>query len=272
MASDRKNVEGLHLLPNKPGVYKFYNDQNTLLYVGKAKNLKKRAASYFSKNHQNRKTYKLVSEINKVEFTIVDSEFDAFLLENNLIKENQPKYNILLKDDKTFPFICVVNERFPRIISTRNVIKSYGTYYGPYTSVVAMKNVLELIRKLYTIRTCKFNLSEKNIDAKKFKVCLEYHIGNCLGPCEGLQSEQDYREEINQAKQILKGHLGIVRDHFKNSMKERASNLEFEKAEIYKKKLELLDRFQSKTIVVNPRLNNVHVGTIISDSNEAFAN
>ena len=203
MASDRKNVEGLQLLPNKPGVYKFYNHQYTLLYVGKAKNLKKRVGSYFTKSHQNRKTHKLVSEINKVEFTIANSEFDAFLLENNLIKENQPKYNILLKDDKTFPFICVVKERFPRIISTRKVIKSYGTYYGPYTSVVAMKNVLDLIRKLYTIRTCKYNLSEKNIKAEKFKVCLEYHIGNCLGPCEGLQTEQEYLDEITQAEQIL---------------------------------------------------------------------
>jgi len=268
-----KKIIGLELLPDKPGIYKFFNDSEALIYVGKAKNLKKRVSSYFSKkSHENRKTYKLVSEIRKVEYTISESEFDAFLLENNLIKENQPRYNILLKDDKSFPFICVTKERFPRIISTRRVNTSKGEYYGPYSSVVAMKNVLDLIRKLYTIRTCKYNLSEKNIEAGKFKVCLEYHIGNCLGPCEGLQSEEEYNIEIAQAKQILKGNLTIVKDHFKFEMKSHSSDLAYERAHHFKEKLELLDKFQSKTVIVNPKLTNIHVSSIISDENEAFIN
>lgn len=265
-------VNGINLLPNKPGIYKYYDKDDNLIYVGKAKHLKKRVASYFSKSYHNRKTFKLVKEIRRVEYTISETEFDAFLLENNLIKENQPKYNIQLKDDKSFPFICIVNERFPRIISTRLVRKSYGTYFGPYTSVVAMKNVLELIRKLYTIRTCKFNLSEKNIKAGKFKVCLEYHIGNCLGPCEDLQSEQDYLGEIDQAKDILRGNLSVVRKYFNSQMSSLSENMEFEKAEQFRLKLELLDKFQSKTVIVNPNLDKIHVGTIISDDKEAYVN
>jgi excinuclease ABC subunit C len=269
----RKRVKGLQLLPDKPGIYKFFNESGILLYVGKAKNLKKRVDSYFSKKtHENRKTYRLVFETHRVEYTISESEFDAFLLENNLIKENQPRYNILLKDDKSFPFICITKERFPRIISTRRVNHKTEDYYGPYTSVVAMKNVLELIRKLYTIRTCKYNLSEKNINAGKFKLCLEYHIGNCLGPCEGLQTEDDYNNDISQAREILKGNMAIVRDHFKTEMKKYANSLAYEKAHLFKEKFELLDKFQSKTVIVNPKHTNIHVSTILSDNKVAYLN
>jgi excinuclease ABC subunit C len=268
---DSAEVQGFKLVPDKPGIYKYYNQDGVLIYVGKAKNLKKRVSSYFvNKTGLNRKTQILVKEITRVEYTISETEFDAFLLENNLIKENQPKYNILLKDDKSFPFICLTNERFPRIFSTRRVIKSQGKYFGPYTSVVAMNHVLELIRRLYTIRTCKYNLSEENVSNGKYKVCLEYHIGNCLGPCEGLQSEEAYLEDIQLAKHILKGNLHTVKTIFKKQMDAYASNLEFERAHAAKEKLDMLDKFQSKSIVVSPTLNNIHVLAISSDDTEAF--
>ncbi len=266
-------IQGCELLPEKPGIYKFINSVNNLIYVGKAKNIKKRVLSYFTKKaHYNRKTSRLVQETAKVEFTIADSEFDAFLLENNLIKENQPRYNILLKDDKSFPFICIVNERFPRIFSTRRMITSQGKYFGPYTSVVAMNNVLDLIRKLYKIRTCKYNLSEKNIKAGKFRLCLEYHLGNCLGPCENLQTEENYNDDIKQAEYILKGHLGVVRNFFRKAMQKHADRLEYEKALLFKEKIALLEKFRSKSIIVNPKLSDIHVCSIVSDEKEAFLN
>lgn len=266
-------IQGCELLPEKPGIYKFINSVNNLIYVGKAKNIKKRVLSYFTKKaHYNRKTSRLVQETTKVEFTIADSEFDAFLLENNLIKENQPRYNILLKDDKSFPFICIVNERFPRIFSTRRMITSQGKYFGPYTSVVAMDNVLDLIRKLYKIRTCKYNLSEKNIKAGKFRLCLEYHLGNCLGPCENLQKEENYNDDIKQAEYILKGHLGVVRNFFRKAMQKHADRLEYEKALLFKEKIALLEKFRSKSIIVNPKLSDIHVCSIVSDEKEAFLN
>src|SRR5882672_9490759 len=200
--------EVVQRLPESPGVYRFYNDEDVLIYVGKAKSLKKRVSSYFSKSTGvNRKTLKLVSEIERIDFTVSNSEFDALLLENNFIKQNQPKYNILLKDDKTFPYLCILKERFPRIISTRKFIPSQGEYFGPYSSVVSMKSVLDLIRQLYTIRTCNLLLSEENIAEKKFKICLEFHIGNCKGPCEGLVDEKSYNDEIALARNILKGNL-----------------------------------------------------------------
>ncbi|HAA14782.1 MAG TPA: excinuclease ABC subunit C [Cytophagales bacterium] len=259
--------------PDSPGVYRFFNQENVLIYVGKAKSLKKRVASYFNKSAtQSRKTMKMAREIAEIEFTLVNTEFDALLLENNLIKENQPKYNILLKDDKTFPFIVVTNERFPRIYSTRRVIPSLGRYFGPYASVRAMNSVLDLLRKLYKIRTCKFNLSEANIGAGKFKVCLEYHIGNCLGPCEGLQEEDNYQHDIESAINILKGNLGQVRSHFKSGMQEAAEQLAFEKAQEFKERLELLDKFQAKSLVVHPKISNVDVFTIVTDEKVAFVN
>ncbi len=260
-------------LPSQPGVYKYFNKAGQLIYVGKAKNLKKRVKSYFTaRQNQNRKTKKLVSEINKIEAIITPTEFDALLLENNLIKTNQPKYNILLKDDKTFPYICVANERFPRVYATRKYLPQKGAYYGPYTSVVAMNNVLQLIQKLYTIRNCKYNLSEKNVKAKKYRVCLEYHIGNCLGPCEGLQSEADYLEDVKQVEHILKGNLGVVRQYFKDQMQAAAVRLKFEEAQVLKEKLQLLDKFTTNTVVANPKLGNLHIVTIVEDGSTCLIN
>ena len=260
-------------LPNQPGVYKFFNSENTIIYVGKAKSLSKRVASYFTKSSDlNRKTVKLVREIDSIEIVIVNSEFDALLLENSLIKENQPRYNILLKDDKTFPSIIITNERFPRIFSTRRINPKEGTYFGPYTNVKAMNGVLDLIRKLYTIRTCSLNLSERNVTAGKFKVCLEYHIGNCLGPCEGHQTEEDYLIDIEHAKQILKGNLSVVRQNYKEHMSHAAEELRFEAAQQYKDKLDLLERFQSKSLIVNPKINNVDVFGVLRDQDRFYVN
>lgn len=265
--------EVVQRLPDEPGVYKFFDEENTLIYVGKAKNIRKRVTSYFNKNAGvNRKTVKLVSEIASIDFTVANSEFDALLLENNFIKQNQPKYNILLKDDKTFPYICILNERFPRVYYTRKYDLSMGEYFGPYSSVVAMKNVLELVRKLYSIRTCNLLLSEPNVAQKKFKVCLEYHLGNCKGPCEGLQDEASYLEEIQQARNILKGNLSIVYQTFTASMKEAAANMEFERAQRFKEKLDTLERFQSKSLVVNRDLTDIDVFTITSIEEYAYIN
>ncbi|WP_422360593.1 excinuclease ABC subunit UvrC [Reichenbachiella sp.] len=270
--TQEKSPIDLKTLPNSPGVYKYFN-QEVLIYVGKAKNIKKRVSSYFNKQKGNSlKTRKLVKEIDHIEYVIVDSEYDALLLENNLIKENQPKYNILLKDDKSFPFICISNERFPKIFSTRRDELNEGEYFGPYTSVKALNNVLELIRSLYKVRTCNYILSEKNVADKKFKVCLEYHIGNCLGPCEGLQTEESYLKEIDQARHIIKGHLKIVKDHFLTSMKTAAEELEFETAQEYKSKIDFLDKFQSRTVVVNKKLKGLDVIAITSLDKKAFVN
>jgi len=265
--------DSISSLPDSPGIYRYYNKVGELIYVGKAKSLKKRVGSYFNKQSQyNRKTEKLVSEIERIEFTIANSEFDALLLENNFIKQNQPKYNILLKDDKTFPYLCILKERFPRIIYTRKYIPKQGEYFGPYTSVVSMKSVLELVRQLYSIRTCSLPLSKENIVQKKFRVCLEFHIGNCKGPCEGLQEESQYLEEIAQARNILKGDLSVVENEFTRRMNVEAEALEFEKAGVYKHKLDLLEKFQTKSLVVNPRLTNIDVVTITSTETEAFVN
>jgi len=260
-------------IPDQPGVYKFFNKKQTIIYVGKAKSLKKRVASYFNKSaHHNRKTLKLVTEIQYIEVTIVNSEFDALLLENNLIKENQPKYNILLKDDKSFPSICVTHERFPRIYSTRRIDRTVGDYYGPYTSVKAMNSVLDLIRKLYKIRTCNYVLSEENIAKGKFKICLEYHIGNCKGPCEGLQSEDDYLNEIGFAVEILKGNVSIVKISLKEQMEQASEHLNFEVAHEYKEKLELLDKFQTRSLIVNQKVTDIDVFTLIRDEKRAYLN
>lgn len=260
-------------LPDAPGIYKFSNTDGVLIYVGKAKSLKKRVGSYFTKQSQyNRKTEKLVSEIQNIDYTITNSEFDALLLENNFIKENQPKYNILLKDDKTFPYLCILKERFPRIISTRKYQQKKGEYFGPYTSVVSMNSVLDLLRQLYTIRTCNLLLTEENIRAGKFKVCLEYHLGNCKGPCEGLQNVEDYNKDIEQARNILKGNLSVVIEYFTHQMKSFASNMEFEKAEQFKNKLALLEKFQTKSLVVNKKLTDIDVFSITSSPLHAFIN
>lgn len=273
MVANQVSSEKYNQLPKDPGVYRFLNKHKQVIYVGKAKNIRKRVSSYFTKRqYENNKTLRLVALTKYIEYTIVNSEFDAILLENNQIKKYLPRYNIQLRDDKSFPYICVTKERFPRLFSTRRIIKTRGDYYGPYSSVVAMNNVLDLIRSLYTVRTCKLDLSEKNIKAKKFKVCLEYHIGNCQGPCEGFQSEEEYNKDIEQAVSILKGDLTLVEKHFESRMKNFAESLEFEKAEIYKNKLNLLSRFQSKSLVVNRKLADADVFTIISDDSHAYIN
>ncbi len=260
-------------LPDSPGIYRFYDREDILIYVGKAKSLRKRVSSYFNKQSQyNRKTERLVSEIRRIEFTLANTEFDALLLENNFIKQNQPKYNILLKDDKTFPYLCILKERFPRIIYTRKYIPRNGEYFGPYSSVVSMKSVLELVRKLYSIRTCSLLLSEQNVEKKKFKVCLEYHLGNCKGPCENLQDEASYLQEIGLARSILKGNMTIVENYFYEKMAAASQAMEFERAELYKHRIDLLEKFQSKSLVVNRKLTDIDVITITSSVNEAFVN
>ena len=260
-------------VPKDPGVYKFFNTTGTLLYVGKAKVLKNRVASYFTnKTLLNRKTQRLVSQIDTIEVTIVNSEYDALLLENNLIKENQPKFNILLKDDKTFPFLVVTNERFPKIYATRKVNPDKGTHFGPYTSVRAMHKALDLISKLYHVRSCNLNLSEKNIIKQKFNVCLEYHIGNCLGPCENLQSETDYLNDIDQAKLILKGIISPIKTLLKEDMNRSSSLLKFELAAEYKAKLQLLETFQSKSLIVNPSITDIDIVTILTGEDISYVN
>ena len=260
-------------IPEEPGVYKYFNSTGTIIYVGKAKNLKKRVSSYFTKTNQhNRKTVRLVNEITYIEITIVNSEFDALLLENGLIKENQPKYNILLKDDKSYPSILISNDRFPKIYSTRRIDQDKGEYFGPYTSVKAMNSVIELVQKLYTIRTCSLQLSKENIQKKKFKVCLEYHLGNCKGPCVGLQSEEEYQQDIDAARQIIKGNVSKIKTNYKAQMQEAASQLNFESAQHYKSRLDILDKFQSKSTIVNTSITNVDVFTIIQDDNKNYIN
>lgn len=260
-------------LPNSPGVYQFFDKQNKLLYVGKAKNLKSRVSSYFNKvKYESFKTKKLAAQVTEIRHIVVETEADALLLENNLIKQFQPKYNILLKDDKTFPWICIKNEAFPRVFSTRNRIKDGSEYYGPYTSGFMVKTLLALVRQLYQIRTCNFLLSEDNINKGKVKACLEYHIGNCLAPCEQKQNAEDYQKGIIQIKEILKGNLQSVLDYLHNLMMEYSSNLNFEKAEEIKQKYELLKRFQSKSTIVNPKLNNIDIYSFVEEGESAFVN
>ncbi|SFG94310.1 Excinuclease ABC subunit C [Algoriphagus hitonicola] len=260
-------------LPDHPGVYKYFNESDELIYVGKAKSLKKRVSSYFNKNTGvNLKTRRMVKEIRRIEITLVDSEFDALLLENNLIKKSQPKYNILLRDDKTYPYLLITKENFPRIFPTRKYLPKRGTYFGPFASVKAMNNVLDLIRELFTIRTCKLDLSPYKIEEGKYKVCLEYHIGNCQGPCVGKQKEKDYMEDLEQAKHILKGNLGQAKSIFKQQMQEFAENLEFEKAQRTKDKLDLLEKYQAKSLVANPSIHNHDVCTIVVDDKQAYVN
>jgi len=260
-------------LPDQPGVYKYFNEENELIYVGKAKSLKKRVSSYFNKNTGvNLKTKRMVKEIRNIEITLVNSEFDALLLENNLIKLSQPKYNILLRDDKTYPYLLVTKENFPRIFQTRKMIPKRGTYYGPFASVKAMNNVLDLIRELFTIRTCKLDLSPYKVAEGKYKVCLEYHIGNCKGPCIGLQKEADYLTDLEQAKHILKGNLGQAKSYFKNEMQILAENLEFEKAQKMKEKLDSLEKYQAKSLITSPSIKNLDVCTIVTDEQTAYVN
>ena len=260
-------------LPDQPGIYKFYDSDGDLLYVGKAKNIKKRVASYFNnKRHENTRIRLLVKKIQKIDFTIVETEQDALLLENTLIKNHQPKYNVQLKDDKTYPFIAIKNERFPRIFLTRHVVNDGSEYLGPYTSVFVVRTLLELIKSIYPLRTCNLDLAQHNIDKGKFKVCLEYHIGNCKGPCEGLQSEEEYNESIRQIKNILKGKTGRVIQMLKEQMQNCAEEHRFEEAEAIKEKINSLQRYQSKSTIVNPKIDNVDIVSIVEDEDKAFAN
>ncbi|PRY14825.1 excinuclease ABC subunit C [Pontibacter ummariensis] len=272
MPANEKLKEKISHLPHKPGIYKFF-DEKGIIYVGKAVDIRKRVSSYFNRSAQhNKKTLKLVSQIKDIEFTIVDTEADAFLLENNLIKQYQPKYNILLKDGKTYPYISILNERFPRVISTRNKVNDGSRYFGPYPSVTTMNVLLDLIRTLYPLRTCTFNLSPENVTAGKFKVCLEYHIGNCKGPCEALVDETEYNQNISQIKNILSGNLSVAKNYFKEQMAAAAANYQFEVAHQFKQKLDLLDDFQAKSTVVSNTLTNIDVFTITSNDDCAFIN
>lgn len=271
MASDKiRNI--LQTLPNKPGVYQHLDKQGKILYIGKAKDLKKRVSSYFTKSHDSARLHMLVRKIEDIKTIITETEFDALLLENNLIKEYQPKYNINLKDDKTYPWICIKKERFPRIFSTRNVIKDGSEYYGPYASVKVMKTVLDLIRQLYHIRTCKLNLSQENIDQGKFRVCLEFHIGNCLGPCEGRQTEESYHIDIDAARELIKGNLNAVKRTLLLQMQDLASELRFEDAQKVKEKIEMVERYQAKSTVVHPNITNVDVFSVITDAEFGYVN
>ena len=260
-------------LPDKPGVYRFYSSDQTIIYVGKAKSLKKRVSSYFNKEASRPgKVRVLVSHITDIKTTIVETELDALLLENNLIKKYQPRYNILLKDDKTFPWICIKNEPFPRVFPTRTLVKDGSEYYGPFASVKMMNTLLELLRQLYPLRTCKYRLTPENIDNRKYSVCLQYHIKNCLGPCEGLQAEEDYLTNIDQVRRIIKGNLGDVILQLKGRMKDYAAEMQFEKAQAIKEKLELLEKFKSKSTIVNPSIHNVDVFSIESDEKAGYVN
>ena len=263
----------VRLFPDKPGIYQFFDKKQKIIYIGKAKNLKKRVSSYFYKERSiSGKVKILVKKIRDIKFIVVDTEIDALLLENNLIKKYQPRYNVLLKDDKTYPWICIKNEDFPRIFPTRNVIHDGSEYFGPYASVKMMRTVLELISQLYPIRNCKHKLSPQNIKSKKFKVCLEYHIDNCKGPCEGLQSKEDYDKSIAEIKEIIKGNINSVKHQLKKFMLVHADNYEFEKAQIIKEKIELLEKYQSKSIVVNSKINNVDVFSIITNQDLSYSN
>jgi len=263
----------LKTLPGKPGVYQFFDEQGKIIYIGKAKNLKKRVTSYFNREHYDSgKVMVMVKRVAEVRHIVVDSELDALLLENNLIKKYQPRYNIMLKDDKTYPWICIKNEAFPRIFPTRNLVRDGSKYFGPYASGKMMHALLDLIRQLFQYRTCRLNLSEENIRAKKFRICLQYHIGNCLGPCEGLQSMEDYNETISQIEEIIKGNLGAVNARLKELMKKYAAAYEFERANVVKEKIELLENYQSKSTVVSMSVTNVDVYSVISDQEHGYVN
>ncbi|UTX47937.1 excinuclease ABC subunit UvrC [Chryseobacterium sp. MA9] len=262
----------LKTLPSEPGVYRYYDKNEQLLYVGKAKNLKKRVLSYFNKNLSGYRIKIMVGKIQRLETTIVNSEYDALLLENNLIKEHQPFYNVMLKDDKTYPWICIKNEDFPRIFLTRNVVKDGSEYYGPYAKVRPAKILLDTIKHIYKLRTCNLNLSPAKIAEGKYKVCLEYHIKNCEGPCEDLESKAEYDEKIDAIRGIIKGDFRKAKDYLVNQMMKLASNLQFEQAQIIKERLDILEDYQAKNTVVNPNIDDVDVFGMTSDETAAYVN
>jgi excinuclease ABC subunit C len=259
-------------LPNSPGVYQYFDTNDVVIYVGKAKNLKKRVTSYFTKTHENGKTRVLVQKIASIKHIVVNTETDALLLENNLIKKYQPRYNVMLKDDKTYPWICIKKERFPRIFLTRTVVKDGSEYFGPYTSIRTAKALLDLIKEVYTLRTCAFDLSKEKIEAGKYKICLEYHLGNCKGPCENLQTEEKYQFDISAIRNIVKGDFKESLGKFNELMRSFASKMEFEEAQKIKEKVDLLANYQAKSTVVNPSITNVDVFSVISDESFGYVN
>lgn len=262
----------IQTLPDNPGVYQYFDKEGKILYVGKAKNLKKRVSSYFNKVHDYGKTNVLVRKIASIQHIVVPTETDALLLENNLIKKLQPRYNVMLKDDKSYPWICIKNEPFSRVFHTRKMIRDGSEYFGPYTSFKTVWTIMDMIRQLYPLRTCNYDLNEKNIRAGKFKVCLEYHIGNCKGPCEGLESLENYQSHVNQIREILKGNFKESIREFKRRMAEAAADMRFEEAHRLKEKMEVLQNYQSRSTVANPKLNNVEVYSIVSDQGAAYVN
>ena len=262
----------LKTLPNAPGVYQYFDANDVILYVGKAKNLKKRVSSYFTKKHENGKTRVLVKKISSIKHIVVTTETDALLLENNLIKKYKPRYNVMLKDDKSYPWICIKKERFPRVFQTRRLIKDGSEYFGPYTSVKTVYTLLDLIKGLFPLRTCNYDLAEEKIQSKKYKVCLEYHIGNCKGACDGLETQEEYDENIKAIRKILKGDFKDSLLQFKNQMKQLAKDMHFEDAQKVKEKIEILENYQAKSTIVNPKISNVDVFSIISDESYAYIN
>jgi len=268
-----ENIQStLQNLSTEPGVYRFYDNKEGLLYVGKAKNLKRRVSSYFKTKHDSFKTTYMVRKIHRIEILVVETEMDALLLENNLIKKYQPRYNILLKDDKTYPWICIKKEPFPRVFYTRQLIKDGSEYFGPYTNPKIISAMLNFIRQIYPLRTCKYNLSNENIEANKFKECLEYHIGNCLAPCVGKQQPSVYEKDVEHIRQILKGNIRTVVQHFKDEMFNLSEKMEYEKAQLVKEKIEQLEQYQSKSSIVSPIINDVDVFAIASDNDYAYVN
>lgn len=262
----------IQTLPSNPGVYQYYDKDGKILYVGKAKNLKKRVASYFNKIHDTAKTNVLVKKIVTIKHIVVSSEQDALLLENNLIKKLQPRYNVLLRDDKTYPWICIKKEPFPRIFPTRRMVKDGSEYFGPYTNFKVVNTILDLIKELYPLRTCNYDLSPNNINSGKFKVCLEYHIGNCKGGCEGYESAENYQSHVNVIREILKGNFKESLKDFKVKMLQFASNMEFEEAQKIKEKIDVLQNYQSRSTILNPKISNIDVFSIISDESMAYVN
>ncbi|MFP4017654.1 MAG: excinuclease ABC subunit UvrC [Bacteroidales bacterium] len=274
MGSQKEYIkEKIALLPDKPGIYQFFDTGGNVIYVGKAKNLKKRVASYFNKKQpENYRLKMLINKIRDVEYIVVETESDALLLENNLIKKYQPKYNVQLKDDKTFPWICIKNEPFPRVFSTRTIIKDGSEYYGPYTSSNMVRILLDLIRKIYPLRTCRYNLTEENIKAGKFRPCLEYHIGNCKAPCVGKQSQAEYDENLQHIRKILKGNIQEVIHYMEDLMWKFSQNYQFEEAQSIKEKIDLLGKYKSRSTVVNPRITNVDVFGVLVEKNTIYVN
>lgn len=262
----------LKTLPDSPGVYQYFDIKGSIIYVGKAKNLKKRVNSYFTKTHENNRTRLLVKNIVKVEHIVVTSEMDALLLENNLIKKYQPRYNVLLKDDKSYPWICIKKERFPRIFATRKIIRDGSEYFGPYTSMKTVRTLLDLIKGLYPLRTCNYDLSEEKIKAKKYKVCLEYHLGNCQAPCENKLTQEEYDRNIKAIRAIIKGNFKSSLDGFKGQMQQHAEAMEYEDAQKIKEKLDILQNYQAKSTIVNPKISNVDVFSIITDETYGYVN